>query len=41
VPPTSPPTSSKSDDNNSTPGFELVALVGALAVALVLVRRKL
>jgi hypothetical protein len=29
------------EDDNQTPGFELVALVGALAVALVLVRRKL
>jgi hypothetical protein len=29
------------DDNNSTPGFELVALVAALGVALILVRRKL
>jgi hypothetical protein len=32
---------SKSSEGNKTPGFELVALVGALAVALVLVRRKL
>ncbi|HUR26239.1 MAG TPA: hypothetical protein VM327_09535, partial [Candidatus Thermoplasmatota archaeon] len=32
---------SDNKDDNSTPGFELVALVGALAVALILVRRKL
>lgn len=48
VPPTTGvnPTGSDSgsetdDDNNSTPGFELVALVAALGVALILVRRKL
>jgi len=36
-----PATTGSEEDKPSTPGFELVALVGALAVALVLVRRKL
>ena len=34
-------TTTAAPKGGSTPGFELVALVGALAVALVLVRRKL
>jgi hypothetical protein len=32
---------SETEDGNDTPGFELVALVAALGVALILVRRKL
>jgi hypothetical protein len=41
TPPVSTPPTSSSSTKSNTPGFELVALVGALAVALVLVRRKL